>query len=82
MRQLPHWKKPLKEDLEAIEAKTKELTEASTPLVQRMYAEAQAAGAEGAADDAAGSGSDDDAVDAEFEEVEEESKEEAKEDEK
>ncbi|MDA9909139.1 molecular chaperone DnaK [Gammaproteobacteria bacterium] len=70
------------EDLEAIEAKTKELTEASTPLVQRMYAEAQAAGAEGAADDAAGSGSDDDAVDAEFEEVEEESKEEAKEDEK
>jgi len=70
------------EDLEAIEAKTKELTEASTPLVQRMYAEAQAAGAEGAAGDAAGSGSDDDAVDAEFEEVEEESKEEAKEDEK
>ena len=69
------------DDLETIEAKTKELTEASTPLVQRMYAEAQAAGAEG---DAAGtaSGSDDDAVDAEFEEVEEESKEEAKEDEK
>ena len=69
------------DDLEAIETKTKELTEASTPLVQRMYAEAQAAGAQGDAAGAA-SGSDDDAVDAEFEEVEEESKDEAKEGEK
>ena len=61
------------DDKEAIEAATTKLTEASSDLAQRMYAEQQAqaagaqeqAGAGGAeADDAAA-----DAVDAEFEEV-------------
>ncbi|MBN4053350.1 molecular chaperone DnaK [Haliea sp. AH-315-K21] len=67
------------DDLEAIEAKTKELTEASSDLAQRMYAEAQAAGEAANAD--AGeesSSSDDEAVDAEFEEVKEEVKEDEK----
>ena len=59
------------DDLAEIEAKTKELTEASTPLVQRMYAEAQAAGAEGASTEET-SGADEEAVDAEFEEVDDE----------
>jgi molecular chaperone DnaK len=60
-------------DLEQIEAKTKELTEASSGLAQKMYAEQGGAGdAAGAAEDAAAgaeSGGADDAVDAEFEEV-------------
>ncbi len=62
-------------DLEQIEARTKELTEASSGLAQKMYAEQGGAGAgdaAGAADDAAASsesGGSDDAVDAEFEEV-------------
>lgn len=60
-------------DLEQIEAKTKELTEASSGLAQKMYAEqGGAAGAADAAEDAASageSGGSDDAVDAEFEEV-------------
>ena len=60
------------EDKDDIEAKTNALTEASSSLAQKLYAEqAQAqqagAGAEGAAD--AGAGQDDDVVDAEFEEV-------------
>ncbi len=57
-------------DKEEIEAKTNALTEASSSLAQRLYAEqaqAQQAGAEGA-EQAAG-GQDDDVVDAEFEEV-------------
>ena len=62
---------------EEIEAKTKDLTDASTNLAQKLYAEQQAAGAEaGAADEAtaeAAAGGDD-AVDAEFEEVKEEDK--------
>ena len=69
------------DDVEAIEAKTKELTEASTGLAQRMYAEAQAAqgdpdAAEGAQSgaDSAGSDNSDEAVDAEFEEVKEDEK--------
>jgi molecular chaperone DnaK len=61
------------DNLEEIQAKTKELTDASTPMAQRMYAEAQAGGQQGAAGaGAAGAGSSgkaDDAVDAEFEEV-------------
>jgi len=63
------------DDLEAIEAKTKDLTDASSGLAQRMYAEAQQAaeagnaGAEASADEAS-----DDAVDAEFEEVKEDEK--------
>ena len=68
------------DDLAEIEAKTKDLTDASTTLAQKLYAEqAQAAGAEagagpgpGAADE--GATANDDAVDAEFEEVKEEDK--------
>jgi len=65
------------DSLEEIEAKTKELTDSSSGLVQRMYAEAQASaeGAQGASADAGESSSgDDDAVDAEFEEVKEDEK--------
>jgi len=65
------------DDLTDIEAKTKDLTDASTTLAQKMYAEqAQSAeGAEsGAADDDPSSSGDEDAVDAEFEEVKEEEK--------
>lgn len=65
------------DDKEAIEAKTKDLTDASTNLAQKLYAEQQAASAEagaGAADDAAADSAADDAVDAEFEEVKEEDK--------
>ena len=62
------------DDLAEIEAKTKDLTEASTNLAQRMYAEVQAGQAEAGAADAGASSSsaDDDAVDAEFEEVKDE----------
>lgn len=58
------------DDKEEIEAKTTALTEASSGLAQKMYAEQQAQGeaAQGAAEEAAG-GKDDDVVDAEFEEV-------------
>jgi molecular chaperone DnaK len=62
------------DDLEQIKAKTKELTEASTGLAQRMYAEAQSAQQGGGAQSGGASAGDagkrsDDAVDAEFEEV-------------
>ena len=58
-------------DKEAIEAKTTALTEASSALAQKMYADAAAAeGAEQAAEGSA----EDDAVDAEFEEVKDEEK--------
>lgn len=60
------------DDLAEIEAKTKDLTEASGDLAQRMYAEAQAAGE--AAGEAGAESSADDAVDAEFEEVKEDEK--------
>ena len=66
------------DDLAEIEAKTKDLTDASTTLAQKLYAEqAQAAGAEaGPGPEAADEGvtANDDAVDAEFEEVKEEDK--------
>ena len=64
------------DDLADIEAKTKDLTEASSSLAERMYAEAQAAGeAAGAAEEAGeDTGGSDDAVDAEFEEVKEDEK--------
>lgn len=62
------------DDLEAIEGKTKELTEVSSKLAERMYAEAQAAGQEGTAEAGAESSDSDDAVDAEFEEVKEDDK--------
>ena len=62
------------DDLADIEAKTKDLTDASTGLAQKLYAEqAQAEGAAGAEAEAgeAGQSTNEDAVDAEFEEVEE-----------
>lgn len=61
------------EDKDAMEAATKKLTEASSSLAQKLYAEqgaAAGAGAEAAAD-AADQPADDGAVDAEFEEVKE-----------
>ena len=62
------------DDKAAIEAKTLALTEASSELAQRMYAEqTQDAGAAGAGPDMSGdTGGDPDAVDAEFEEVKDE----------
>ena len=59
------------DQLEDIQARTKELTDASTPMAQRMYAEAQAGQQAGGADagTGGGAGNADDAVDAEFEEV-------------
>jgi molecular chaperone DnaK len=62
------------EDIGKIEAATTKLTEVSGSLAQKLYAEQQAAGAQGAgAADAGDSGkaADDGAVDAEFEEVKE-----------
>jgi molecular chaperone DnaK len=62
-------------DKDAIEAKTKVLTEASGKMAERMYAQQGDAAASGEADGGAGdagdasSKSDDDVVDAEFEEV-------------
>ena len=59
------------DDLADIEAKTKDLTDASTGLAQKLYAEqAQAEGAAGAEAEAgeAGQSTNEDAVDAEFEE--------------
>ncbi|WP_111658102.1 molecular chaperone DnaK [Isoalcanivorax indicus] len=62
-------------DKAEIEAKTKALTEASGALAQRMYAEAaQQAGGEGAEGAADGSSAADDAVDAEYEEVDDDKK--------
>ena len=55
-------------DIEQIEAKTKELTDASSGLAEKMYAEKQAE-ANSAGPDSAQSSENDDAVDAEFEEV-------------
>jgi molecular chaperone DnaK len=59
------------EDKDDIQAKTTKLTEASSGLAQRMYAEqANAAGAGATGEDSGGSqGTGSDAVDAEFEEV-------------
>ncbi len=68
------------DDVAAMEAKTKALTDASGNLAQKMYAEAQAAetaAGAGAAEEG-GSAENSDAVDAEFEEVQEEEKEEEK----
>ena len=65
-------------DKDDIEAKTKDLTDASTNLAQKLYAEQAAAGAEAGATDTggadAGAEAGEDAVDAEFEEVKEEEK--------
>ncbi|AMO58214.1 molecular chaperone DnaK [Endozoicomonas montiporae] len=64
------------DDKDAIEEKSKALSEASSGLVQKMYAEAQQQqpGAEGAAQQEGASSAADDAVDAEFEEVKEDKK--------
>ncbi|MET4696068.1 molecular chaperone DnaK [Endozoicomonas lisbonensis] len=64
------------DDKDAIEEKSKALSEASSGLVQKMYAEAQQQqpGAEGAAQQEGASATADDAVDAEFEEVKEDKK--------
>jgi molecular chaperone DnaK len=61
------------EDLGKIEAATTKLTEVSGSLAQKLYAEQQAAGAQGtdAADAGSSKAADDGAVDAEFEEVKE-----------
>ena len=61
-------------DKAAIEAATTALTEASSSLAQKMYAEqaAQGEAAAGAADAADAQAADDDVVDAEFEEVKDE----------
>jgi molecular chaperone DnaK len=58
-------------DLAEIEAKTKDLTEASSALAQKMYAEQEAETQASSQDNAGESSVDDDAVDAEFEEVNE-----------
>lgn len=59
------------DDLASIEAATTKLTEASGSLAQKLYAEQQAAGAQGGAgaQQAGGKPEDDGVVDAEFEEV-------------
>ena len=67
------------DDKDAIEAKTKALTDASAKMAEKLYAQqGGAAGAEGASDaGAAGSqqaSADDDVVDAEFEEVQDDKK--------
>lgn len=57
-------------DIADIEAKTKELTDVSSGLAQKMYAEKQAgAQSAGGGADQGGASGNDDAVDAEFEEV-------------
>lgn len=66
------------DDKDDIEAKTKDLTDASTNLAQKLYAEQAAASAETGATDAGGADvgaeAGEEAVDAEFEEVKEEEK--------
>ncbi|MDT8398481.1 MAG: molecular chaperone DnaK [Pseudomonadales bacterium] len=65
------------DDLEAIKAGTKELSDASGAMAQRMYAEKEQAGGEagGAQAEASAQGErHDDAVDAEFEEVKDDNK--------
>jgi molecular chaperone DnaK len=62
------------DDLEQIEKATKELTEASSGLAEKMYAEQAAAGADGSNAGEGAEPADDEAVDAEFEEVKEDEK--------
>ena len=66
------------DDVGAIEAKTKALTDASGKMAERMYAEQGAQGTQGAAGAADTGGesaaADDDVVDAEFEEVKDDNK--------
>ncbi len=58
-----------KGDKDVIETKTQTLAEASSKLAERMYAQNDAAGADGASTDSTANTADDDVVDAEFEEV-------------
>jgi len=58
-------------DKDDIDAKTEALTQASSKLAERMYAEAQQSGGTGPSDGGHEHKSSDDAVDAEFEEVKE-----------
>ncbi|MFT6094531.1 MAG: molecular chaperone DnaK [Pseudohongiellaceae bacterium] len=62
------------DDLEQIEKATKELTEASSGLAEKMYAEQAAAGADASGAAEGAESADDEAVDAEFEEVKEDEK--------
>ena len=62
------------DDLEAIEEGTKALTEASTPVVQKMYAEQSAEADAAAGEEEPAAKAEDEAVDAEFEEVKDEEK--------
>ena len=64
------------DDKDAIEAKTQKLSEASSKLAERLYAQKGPEGATAGAGDADGSSSasDDDIVDAEFEEVKDDKK--------
>ena len=63
------------DDKDAIEAKTQKLSEASSKLAERLYAQKGAEGAASAGDTGASSNAaDDDIVDAEFEEVKDEKK--------
>ncbi len=62
------------DDIAQIEAKTKELTDVSSGLAQKMYAEKQAGAQAGAAGGQGNAGQNDDAVDAEFEEVKDDKK--------
>lgn len=59
------------EDKDAIEAATNKLSEASSSVAQKMYADAQAAGEAPQPDDVSPAQEADDVVDAEFEEVKE-----------
>ena len=62
------------DDKEAIDSAAKDLSEASSGLAQKLYAEQQAQGADAAGEQSTG----DDAMDAEFEEVDEAQKEDKK----
>jgi molecular chaperone DnaK len=63
-----------KDDKDIIETKTQALAETSSKLAERMYAQNDAAGADGAPTGDAGNTADDDVVDAEFEEVDDNKK--------
>jgi molecular chaperone DnaK len=69
------------DDKDAIEAKTKTVTEASAKMAERLYAQQGGGAAEGTAGpgpdqgtEAGSSGRDEDVVDAEFEEVKDDKK--------
>ncbi|MFK7816323.1 MAG: molecular chaperone DnaK [Gammaproteobacteria bacterium] len=63
-----------KDDKDVIETKTQTLAEASSKLAERMYAQNDAAGGDGAPAGGSENAADDDVVDAEFEEVDDNKK--------